>query len=67
MRASLSETVMRRNMPKSDVKEASIVCIVANSLYKGYDSTEAHGGGSKHGYPRNYEADRDIWTMDLII
>jgi hypothetical protein len=67
MRASLSEAVLKRNMAKADVKETSIVCIVANSLCKGYDSTEPHGGGSKHGYSRNYEADRDIWTMDLII
>ena len=67
MKISLSESVMRRNMPKGDVKETSIVRIVANSLSKGYDSTEAHGGGSKHGYSRNCEADRDIWTMDLII
>jgi len=67
MRTSLSETVLKRNMPKGDVKETSIVCIVANSLPKAYDSTEAHGGGSKHGYSRNCEADPDIWTMDLMI
>ena len=60
MKTSLSEGVMRRNMPKGDVKETSIVCIVVNSLCKGYESTEAHGGGSKHGYPRNCEAGRDI-------
>lgn len=40
MKTSLSEGVMRRNMPKGDVKETSIVCIVANSLSKGYDSTD---------------------------
>ena len=39
MKTSLAEGVMRRNMPKGDVKETSIVCIVANSLSKGYDSS----------------------------
>ena len=67
MRTSLSESVMRRNMTKGDVKETSIVRIVANSLSKGYNTTEAHGDGSKHGSSRNCEADPDIWTMDLII
>lgn len=67
MKTSLSERVMRGNMPKGDRKETSIVCIVANSLSKGYDSAEAQGRRSKHGSLRNYEADRDIWTMDLII
>jgi len=47
-------------MPKGDVKETSIVCIVANSLFKGYDSMEARGRGSRHGYQPNCEADRDI-------
>lgn len=54
-------------MARGDVKETSIVRIVANSLSKGYNTTEAHGDGSKHGYSRNCEADPDIWTMDLII
>jgi hypothetical protein len=41
MKTSLSERVMGRNMPKGDVKETCIVCIVANSLSNEDDSNDA--------------------------
>ncbi len=41
MKTSLSERVMRGNMPKVDVKETSIVCIVANSLSNQDDGNDA--------------------------
>lgn len=44
MRTSLSETVLKRNMAKGDVKETSTVCIVVNSLYEECDSIEAEDG-----------------------
>ena len=45
MKTSLSERVMRGNMPKGDLKETSIVCIVVNSLSRGDDSIIiVHGG-----------------------
>ena len=41
MRISLLESVMYRSIPKGDVKEANIVWIVANSLYKQNDGHDA--------------------------
>ena len=47
MRTSLSETVLKGNMPKGDVKETSTVCIVVNSLYEECDSIEAEDGSEE--------------------
>jgi hypothetical protein len=44
MRTSLSETVLKRNMAKGDVKETRTACTVVNSLYEECDSIEAEDG-----------------------
>ena len=41
MKTSLSERVMRGNMPKVDREKTSIVCIVANSLSNQDDGNDA--------------------------
>jgi len=41
MKTSLSERVVKWNMPKGDVKEIIIACIVANSLSNEDDSDDA--------------------------
>ena len=41
MKTSSPESVIRENMPKGDVKETSIVCIVVNSLSNEDDSNDA--------------------------
>jgi hypothetical protein len=49
MKTSPSGSVLKRNTQKADVKETSIVWIVANSLSKEYESNEARGRDAKHG------------------
>ena len=48
MKTSPSRSVLKRNTQKADVKETSIVWIVANSLSREYDSNEARGREAKH-------------------
>ena len=49
MKTSPSRRVPKRNTQKADLKETSIVWIVANSLSKEYDSNEPRGRDAKHG------------------
>ncbi len=49
MKTSPSRSVPKRNTQKADLKETTIVWIVANSLFKEYDSNEARGREAKHG------------------
>jgi len=49
MKTFPSESVLKRNTQKVDVKETSIVWIVASSLSKEYNSNEPRGWEAKHG------------------
>jgi hypothetical protein len=44
-----SKSVLKRNTQKVDLKETSIVWIVASSLSREYNSNEPRGREAKHG------------------
>jgi len=67
MKASLLESVLKMNTQKTDVKETSIVWIVANSLSREYDSNEVRGREASPPAMSTYHQQRKATVVDLDV